>query len=420
MKAYSDTTLEALRLVFGKAYERTVGVQLWDGTRINASDERCVLVVREPGALRAAFRSPLNLNAGRSFVAGLLDCQGDIEYAFGALMRAAENINLVRAARLLLLLRRLPTLTFPHLREAQLHGRAHSRVRDRAAITFHYDQPLSFYAAFLDPRLVYSCAYYDEGITSLAGAQLAKLDHVLNKLRLSPGERLLDIGCGWGALVIRAAEHFGATALGITLSQSQFDEGNRRIEAAGLSRRARIELRDYRDLGRATFDKIASIGMFEHVGRANLERYFQCAYNALRPGGLFLNHGIAAERALSKKRPQGFMETFVFPDGELVRISEALQLAQGCGFEIRDVENLREHYTKTLRTWAANLEEHRDTAIGVSGEQSYRVWRLYMSASAQGFDTGRIAIYQSLLARPDGNGVVRIPPTRRDLYKANL
>jgi cyclopropane-fatty-acyl-phospholipid synthase len=417
MKAYSDTTLEALRLVFGKEYARTVGVELWDGTRVNATDERCVLVIREPGALRAAFRSPLNLNAGRAFVAGLIDCRGDIEYAFGLLLRAAEDINLVRAARLLLLLRRLPPLALPHLREAQLHGRAHSRARDRDAIAFHYDQPLPFYAAFLDPRLVYSCAYYDEGITSLADAQLAKLDHVLLKVRLSPGERLLDIGCGWGALVIRAAEHYGATALGITLSRSQFEEGNRRIAAAGLSDRARIELRDYRDLARERFDKIASIGMFEHVGRANLERYFRCAYAALKPGGLFLNHGIAAEHASAAKHVRGFMETFVFPDGELVRISEALELAQRCGFEIRDVENLREHYTKTLRAWAQNLEEHRDGAIGASGEQSYRVWRLYMSASAQGFNTGRIAVYQSLLARPDDNGGVVIPSTRRDLYK---
>jgi cyclopropane-fatty-acyl-phospholipid synthase len=417
MKAYSDTTLEALRLVFGDAYGRTIGVRLWDGTRVTGSSERCILIINEPGALRAAFRAPLDLNAGRAFVAGLIGCDGDVEYAVGALVHAVGRIKALRAAKLILLLRRLPPLSIPHVREAQLHGKVHSRARDREAITFHYDQPLPFYAAFLDRRLVYSCAYYDEGIEDLDGAQLAKLDHVLRKLRLAAGDRLLDIGCGWGALVIRAAEHYGANALGITLSRSQFEEGNRRIAEAGLGGRARIELRDYRDLGRQQFDRIASIGMFEHVGRANLSRYFQSTYKALRPGGLFLNHGIAEEHESSTKRIDGFMESFVFPDGELVQISAALEVAQRCGFEVRDVENLREHYTKTLRAWEHNLEEHRDAAIAVCGEQSYRVWRLYMAGSAQGFNSGRIAIYQSLLARPDSDGSVEIPPTRRDLYQ---
>lgn len=417
MKTYSDTTCEALRLVFGDAYARSIGVRLWDGTRVSASNERCTLVIREPGVLRVAFHSPLDVNAGRAFVAGLIDCEGDVEYAVGLLLHAVERIGPLGAAKLLLLLRRLPPLTVPHVREAQLRGRIHSRSRDRAAISFHYDQPLPFYAAFLDPRLVYSCAYYDENVSTLADAQLAKLDYVLRKVRLSAGDRLLDIGCGWGALVIRAAEHYGATALGITLSRSQFEEGNRRIAAAGLTGRAKIELRDYRDLGRQQFDRIASIGMFEHVGRANLPRYFKCAYSALRPGGLFLNHGIAAEQALSIGGTRSFMHAFVFPDGELVRISAALELAQRCGFEVRDVESLREHYTKTLREWSHNLDDHRDAAIAASGEQSYRVWRLYMAASAQGFESGRIAIYQSLLARPNRDGTVEIPSTRRDLYK---
>ncbi len=407
---------EALSILFGDAYGRTLGVRLWDGSRVRGTQERFVLVLSEPGALRAALRPPFELSAGRAFAAGIMDCDGDLESAVDALFRGAGMLSTIRKARLWETLRRLPRTRLPELREAKLRGGIHSRARDLAAIGFHYDQPLPFYASFLDERLVYSCAYYDEGITTLAEAQLAKIDHTLRKLRLRPEERLLDIGCGWGALVIRAAEHFGARAVGITLSESQYEEGRRRVAQARVGDRVSIELRDYRDIGDERFDKIASVGMFEHVGRAKLPEYFRAAYRALRPGGLFLNHGIAAEGATLHRRPPTFMERFVFPDGELVRIADALDLAQKAGFEVRDVENLREHYAKTLRAWVANLERNREAAVAAAGEQSYRIWRLYMAGSAQGFATERIAIYQTLLGRKREDGSVDIPPTRRDLY----
>jgi cyclopropane-fatty-acyl-phospholipid synthase len=414
----SSVELAALRLLFGDGYARDFSVELWDGTRVAAThEERFALRFVVPGALRTAFTPPVELSAGRAFAAGLIDVNGDLELAIERLTEAVAVLNPLRALRLLRLLRRMPRAALPPLREARLRGRLHSRARDRAAIGFHYDQPIDFYRAFLDPELVYSCAYYDDGVDSIDDAQLAKLDYTLRKVQLRPGERLLDIGCGWGALVIRAAQRFGAIALGITLSRKQYEQGRWRVQDAGLGDRARVELRDYRELRGERFDKIVSIGMFEHVGRARLPAYFRAAYDALRPGGLFLNHGIADESKTRKGgRAHGFMDRFIFPDGELVAVADALRVAERTGFEVRDVENLREHYARTLRAWVANLERNRVAAVAAAGEQSYRAWRLYLAGSAQGFRVGRMGVFQSLLARPRGDGRVELPPTRRDLY----
>lgn len=407
-----------LRLLFGDAYAKNFAIRLWDGSLIPASEQtRFTLRVNSPGALRAAFRPPVDLNAGRAFAAGAIDCDGQVEYAVDEMYGAMHRMPRSTLPRMLTLLLRLPKEPRPDLREATLRGKMHSVERDRAAIGFHYDQPVPFYASFLDRELVYSCAYFDDGVQTLDDAQIAKLDYILRKLGVRPGERVLDIGCGWGALVIRAAQRFGARALGVTLSPRQYEEATRRIAAAGLGDRARIELRDYRELQGAEFDKIASVGMFEHVGRSKLPEYFRVAYSLLRPGGLFLNHGIAnQDPTLSDGEASGFMNRFIFPDGELVLVSEALQIAERCGFEVRDVENLREHYMRTLRAWVANIERNRADAIAAAGEQCYRTWRLYMAGSAQGFRIGRIGLFQSLLARANRDGSVGISPTRRDLY----
>jgi cyclopropane-fatty-acyl-phospholipid synthase len=418
---YARLAVAALRVLFGEAYARDFGVALWEGTRIRAArDERFVLRVASPGSLRAAFTPPFDLSAGRAFGAGLLEVEGDLERAVDALYRAGASLHTLAKMRLVQLLRRLPKIALPRLREAKLRGRVHSRARDRAAIGFHYDQPIAFYQSFLDRAMVYSCAYWDDGIETLDAAQSAKLDYTLGKLHLRAGERLLDIGCGWGAMVIRAAQ-LGAQALGITLSRSQFEEAQSRIAAAGLSQRARVELRDYRDLRGEQFDKIVSVGMFEHVGRARFAEYFRSAYEALKPGGLFMNHAIGDEvRGGHDGRTAGFVGQFIFPDGELVAISDALSFAEDAGFEVRDVENLREHYTRTLRAWVANLERNRAQAIAAAGEMSFRLWRLYMAGSAQGFNTRRIAVYQSLLARPHAGGRVELPLTRRALYASDV
>lgn len=416
----SDTVSVAelvLRELFGDAYLDDFGVVFWDGTWLPSRGPlRFVLRVNDAGALRTAFSPPVDLNAGRAFAAGVLSIDGDIERAVDALLKASTGMSLPRTVALARALLRLPKCDLPALREAKLHGRVHSQERDRLAIGFHYDQPIEFYRTFLDREMVYSCAYWDDGVDTLDAAQSAKLDYTLDKLRLKAGERLLDIGCGWGALVVRAAERYGAHVLGITLSQTQCDEAQRRIAAALVGNRARVELRDYRDLEGLQFDKIVSVGMFEHVGRSRLPEYFAAAYDALRPGGLFLNHGISDQSDGRRGgRASGFMERFVFPDGELVAVADALAIAERTGFEVRDVESLREHYAQTLRAWVARLESRRDAAIAAAGEQSYRTWRLYMAGSAQGFATGRLGIFQSLLAKPAG-GHADLPPTRRDLY----
>ncbi len=408
-----------LRSIFGDDYARRFAIRLWDGTEIPATDERLfTLQVNHPGALRTAFKPPVDLNSGRAFAAGLLDVDGDMEAAVEQMLHVMERPSGAALVRLAMLLRRLPAVALPALREAKLAGKRHSLQRDRAAIGFHYDQPVAFYRSFLDSNLVYSCAYFDDGITSLDEAQRAKIDYSLRKLRLQPGERLLDIGCGWGGLVIRAAQEFGAYVLGVTLSKRQEEEARRRIRAAGVEDRARVERWDYRQLPETTFDKIVSIGMFEHVGRSELPEYFRAAHRLLKSGGLFLNHGIANERhTVSDGKPSRFMERFIFPDGELVYVSDALQFAEQAGFEVRDVENLREHYMRTLRAWVANIERNRDAAVAAAGENSYRAWRLYMAGSAEGFRTGRMGLFQSLLAKPARDGAVELPSTRRDLYR---
>ena len=415
---YARIAVAILHLLIGPRFAANFAVELWEGTRIPArSGEGFTLKIADAGTLRLALRHPIDLNAGRAFAAGLLDCEGDLESAVERLYESVQNFKASQVPRLLALLLRLPKRRFPSLREAHLNGRVHSTQRDRAAIGFHYDQPVEFYRTFLGAELVYSCAYFDEGVTSLEKAQEDKLDYVLRKLRLRPGERLLDIGCGWGALVIRAAQRFGAHAHGVTLSVRQFEEAQRRIAAAGVGERASVELRDYRELRDASFDKISSVGMVEHVGRPKLHEYFSKAYALLRPGGLFLNHGIA-EQSPGRKggKVSGFMERFVFPDGDLVAISDSLQFAERSGFEVRDVENLREHYARTLRAWVDNLEANKEMAVAAAGMQAYRTWRLYMAGSAQGFRVGRIAVFQSLLAKPREDGSVEIPMTRRDLY----
>ena len=406
-----------LEAIFGDAFRRDFAVRLWDGSTLPSTTNRTTftLLVNAPGALRSAFTPPLERNAGATFSAGGLDVDGDITAAIARLNAANDARSPLQKMRIALLLFRLPRDPRPAPSGAVLRGKRHSRERDRAAISYHYDHPVDFYRTFLDRDLVYSCAYYDDGVTTLEGAQQAKLAYVLDKLRVEPGMSFLDIGCGWGSLVIAAARR-GAQALGITLSRVQCEEANRRITALGLGDRARVEFRDYRDLRGLTFDRIASIGMVEHVGRKCLPVYYGTAIAALRPGGLFLNHGIAEQSPGRKAPPNPFIERYVFPDGDLVAAADSLAIAERTGFELRDVENLREHYARTLRAWVANIERNRDAAVAAAGEVAYRVWRLYMAASAVSFDHAYIGVYQSLLARPDANGRVAIPSTRRDLY----
>jgi cyclopropane-fatty-acyl-phospholipid synthase len=273
--------------------------------------------------------------------------------------------------------------------------------------------------------MVYSCAYFHAPDEELDTAQECKLDYICRKLRLCPGQRLLDIGCGWGGLVIHATERYGVDATGITLSRPQAELANQRIAEAGLAGCCCVRVQDYREIDEpGVYDALVSVGMFEHVGAALLPAYFAQAWRLLRPGGVFLNHGIASRATLAwppgqadkPQRGPTFSDTYVFPDGELVPINVTLHAAEEAGFEVRDVEGLREHYALTLRHWVRRLEAHHDQAIRFADELTYRVWRLFMSGSAHGFAHGRLNIYQALLIKSDARGKSGLPLTRDDWY----
>jgi cyclopropane-fatty-acyl-phospholipid synthase len=293
----------------------------------------------------------------------------------------------------------------------------HSKHENREAIHFHYDVSNEFYRLWLGRSMVYSCAYFEDAHYSLDDAQQAKLDYICRKLLLRPREQFLDIGCGWGALVIHAARHYGVKAHGITLSEKQFQFAQRRISEEGLEEQVTVELRDYRELhGNEVYDKVASIGMFEHVGLKNLPLYFDTVHRLLKPSGLFLNHGIThAEAGWDKNVSTEFINRYVFPDGQLDKISNIQRFMEDAQFEVADVEALRAHYARTLRAWIMQLEARRERALEYVSESTYRVWRLYMAACALDFEAGHIGIYQ-VLANKRGPLHAQLPLTRRHLY----
>jgi cyclopropane-fatty-acyl-phospholipid synthase len=295
---------------------------------------------------------------------------------------------------------------------------SHSKESDSAAISFHYDVSNEFYQLWLDQQMVYSCAYFETPHDTLDQAQCNKLDHICRKLRLAPGERFLDVGCGWGALVCWAAKHYGVIAHGITISQQQYDLAMERIKAQGLEDRVTVELRDYRDLvGEAVYDKIASVGMFEHVGLRNLKVYNDTVMRVLKPGGLFLNHGITHdEEGWNHNITTRFINDYVFPDCELDMVSNIQRGLERAGFVIHDVEGLQSHYAMTLRHWVQRLEARREEALRMVSETTYRVWRFYMMSCALAFEDEGTTIYQILVSRPGGKAQP-VPLTRRDLYE---
>ncbi len=410
---------------------RAFTVRLWDGTELPASGKPDFsLVLNHPGALRRMFTPPIELSLGEAFILNDFDIEGDIFSVLpvieSMLTRAVSMPELLSIGLGLLA---LPTSDFvrqPSRGPARLRGEVHSRERDRAAIQYHYDVGNDFYELWLDRNLQYSCAYFPTGRGNLDAAQEHKMEHICRKLRLKPGERLLDIGCGWGGLVRYAVRKYGVEALGVTLSKNQQVYAEEEIERAGLQGQVAVKWMDYRDLGDETFDKIVSVGMFEHVGRSHLPEYFAQVYRLLKPGGLFLNHGIS-RRAGAEQADQGFvqkqilgrgafMQKYIFPDGELTPVSQVNMLAEETGFEVRDVESLREHYALTLRHWVNRLAERREEAVTVSDEVTYRTWRLYMSACVYGFESGNINVNQSLLAKMTPTGRSNVPFSRADLY----
>ena len=416
---YVQQNLDLLEKIFGVENMEKTSVQLWDGTLWPDNTSReAVIVLNHPGALRTMFVSGGELGLAEAYLHDDFDINGDIEVVFSLTDMLYHKMLSrrwkVEAARDLL---RLPAVEKRQAQgrgRAKLSGKRHSIERDSRAIAFHYDVSNDFYALWLDPRLIYSCAYFEDAAESLETAQKRKLDYICRKLRLQQGQRLLDIGCGWGGLAIFAAKHYGVDVTGITLSQSQVEFANDRISEAGLSERCRVVYQDYREVSEAVeFDALVSVGMFEHVGAEILPLYFSKAWKLLKPGGVFLNHGIAK----SAKDKSSFSDAYVFPDGELVPINVTLGAAEGSGFEVRDVESLREHYALTLRHWVRRLEEQHEKVLQIVDETLYRVWRLYMSSSAFGFSSSKLNVYQALLVKPDEKGRSGLPLTRRDWYQ---
>jgi len=408
---------------------RSFAVRLWDGTDLPPARHagvRGTVALRSPRALDALLPPAAERRLAEAILDGFIDLEGD---AIGLVEAAARwegpRLRLSLAAPVLALaLRRLIPRGGPAPLAAQLSGRRHAVERDRDAVRHHYDVSDDFYRLFLDEGMVYSCAYFPRGGERLEEAQRAKLELVCRKLALSPGDRLLDVGCGWGALVEHAASRHGARAFGITVSANQLAAARARLARLGDGADAQAAPEDYRTLRPdAPFDKIASVGMMEHVGRARLAEYFAGIHRLLRPGGLFLNHAIAFAGGgrptlpWAHQRGGGFIWRYVFPDGELLPIGEVVAAAERAGFEVRDLESLREHYAGTLAVWLGRLEKRFPEAVAIGGERRARLYRLYLAASAAGFRIGRTSVFQLLLAKRTESGRAEgLPRCRADWY----
>jgi len=430
--AATNYNIESAKSILNRLFcnfDGCLGVRLWDGSEVRVGNGKpaFTLIFRSAKAFQdlVLTRHPLNLT--EAYFQGLVDVDGDL-YSAVRLRHYLTTLDLsvldktmlavkalrIRPARADLLADAVPRWS---RRLEQTMGAGFSKATNRNAISFHYDVSNEFYALWLDKQMLYSCAYYEHPAQTLEQAQCNKLDHICRKLRLQPGEQLLDIGCGWGALVCWAAEHYGAVSHGITLSRKQYDCARQTIKQRGLEGMASVELLDYRDLkAENRYDKLVSVGMFEHVGLKNLPCYFAVANRVLKPGGLFLNHGISSKVSGWKKTVgTEFINRYVFPDGQLETISTVQRHIEQANFEIHDMEGLRMHYALTLREWVKRLEARREEALRYVPESVYRVWRLYMTGCALQFEEGGMGLYQILTSRrtPFASPV---PLTRRDLY----
>ncbi len=399
---FLENRLERLVETLGKDASIPLRLKLWNGRSFElAPDPPVTVTIPKASALRYFLRPDLN-RLGEAYVEGYIQVDGPVHAVF----RAAESFARQAASTVA----RGPKRFFRH-----------GKLRDRKAIEHHYDVSNAFYRLFLDANMVYSCAYYRSEDDSLEAAQEQKLDHILRKLMVKPGERLLDIGCGWGALILRAAKKYGAIATGVTLSRQQYEFVRGRIADEGLEDRCEVRLQDYRDVPEeGEFDKITSIGMFEHVGVKNLHDYFNRIRQLLKDGGLVLNHGITASDSDSRWVGMGagqFIHRYVFPHGELPHISLVMREMSDAGLEATDVESLRRHYARTCHEWATRIDANRDAAVAAAGEKRFRIWQIYLAGCAHGFAHGWMNIYQVLACKQGAPRFNVLPFTRDYMYR---
>jgi cyclopropane-fatty-acyl-phospholipid synthase len=378
-------------------------IELWNGRSFDFSKEAPRVTIRVPNPSAARYLlSPSLSSLGTAYVEGAIEVKG----------RAADMIKVVNA------------LARSSLKESGKLSRIvrtfqHDRKKDAEAIRYHYDVSNEFYQQFLDPNMVYSCAYFENGDEDLATAQIKKIDHILAKIKLQPGQTLLDIGCGWGALVIRAAQKYGARCVGITLSENQFSLAKERVRAAGLEHLVEIRLQDYRDVT-GTFDRITSVGMFEHVGIRHLAEYFGIIHKLLADEGLAMNHGITSTDPENGETPYGggeFIEKYVFPHGELAHIGQVLKAMQQGQLEALDVENLRRHYAKTCAIWTENFETREEKVRELAGDKRFRIWHVYLAGCSWAFEQDWISLYQIVCGKA-GRSAQALPWSRKYIYGA--
>jgi cyclopropane-fatty-acyl-phospholipid synthase len=429
-----DRRAEGLRRLgaeLARHLDMDLAVQLWDGSVVPLGPRwsgDLAIALRDPAALTRLLRSPRLTALIEQVAAGALTLEGGTLLDLAARRPEGGTRGLLRKLDKVALARALLPFLFGTGGRGATHGYAGAEAPrpeagrdDRALVQFHYDLSNTFYALFLDPEMVYSCAYFPAAETTLEEAQQAKLDMICRKLRLRPGERLLDIGCGWGGLVCHAAMHHGVIAHGVTLSQAQHDDALEKVRQLGLADRVTVELRDFRTLHVTPFDKIASIGMYEHVGLANRDAYFRQIAALLRPRGIYLHHAITRPmkrnaRAFRRKRPEyAAILRYVFPGAELDHIGGSLDALERNGFEVHDVEAWREHYARTTRAWTERLWANRDAAEREVGAAKLRLWLLYLAGVSLGFERGTIGVFQTVGTKR-ARGPSGLPPTRADLY----
>jgi cyclopropane-fatty-acyl-phospholipid synthase len=440
MQMYKKKYLRATRRIFehiAETADLSFCVKLWDDTLIplgDNADTNFYISIKGPGILGAVLRKPTLENILMQYASGGIDYHGGDLIAFyevvrnrGKRTKSVSSSNIKKKIKKSLIFREALSLFFAPREQEEVYqysgdetGRRKERD-EKQFVRFHYDISNAFYKLFLDREMLYSCGYFTEWGNDLHTAQQDKLDVICRKLRLKPGDRFLDIGCGWGGLVCHAAKKYGVLAHGVTLSQEQYDAALQKVKSLGLQDSVKVELRDYRSLS-GEYDKISSIGMYEHVGIANYEAYFTKIQSLLRDRGIFLNHGITRRAKKSKRHfnkitpGRRFILKYIFPGSELDHIGHTLEVMEANGFEVHDVEGWREHYAQTTRHWCTRLESNREKAIKIVGEDKYRMWIAYLAGVSFAFQDGSLRIFQTVATKHDRKGISNMPPTRAYLY----